>query len=157
MILLYNYTPGENKNFSWGLKSRPPEARLKECRSYTHPDPYQQTCPWNIAMKFLPKFPQVGIHSFKVMSLLCLPLLSKVIKLFLFCFTQNSVSTWHEWTETEFPHHLPHLFVGLNPVWILFLSLRLGTFQTPLEMIRAWCSNLIFLFFPLFLCSMEWI
>ena len=37
------------------LIKRPLETSLKEHRPCTHPDPYQQPCPWTIAIKLLPK------------------------------------------------------------------------------------------------------
>ena len=43
------------------LHRRAPEARLKEGRSYTHPDPYQQSHSWTVAIKLLTKSSQ-GIH-----------------------------------------------------------------------------------------------
>ena len=46
------------------LIRRPPEAWLKNTRpTYTH-EPYQQSCPWTIAMNLLTKSSAVGTHSF---------------------------------------------------------------------------------------------
>ena len=58
------------------LTRKSPEARLKEYRPCTHPDPYQQPRPRSIAIKRLTKSSQVGGHSFSghepVLSPLCL-------------------------------------------------------------------------------------
>ena len=46
------------------LSKRPPEARLKEGRSCAYYNPYQQLCPWTIAIKLLIKSSQIGTYSF---------------------------------------------------------------------------------------------
>ena len=74
------------------LFRRPPEARLKESSPCTHPNPYQQTHPWTIAIKLLTKSSWVGTHSFEKHEPTVPPLcLWQSNKGFLFYFTQNSV------------------------------------------------------------------
>ena len=83
---------------------RPPEARLKEWRPCTHPDPYQQLYPWIIVIKVLTKSPQVGTHSVEGMSPLCPPLLGKAIKLYFLL--HPKICLWdlirHQCTEAKF-------------------------------------------------------
>ena len=104
------------------LIRRLPEARLKKCRSCTHHGPYQQSCPWSIAIKLLAKSPGVGT-SFWGMSTLCPPLPGKAIKL-LFSLSPKTLSEIHFGTGTQrlsFCHH----FLLLNPGKIdIFTSLK---------------------------------
>lgn len=53
-------------------------ARLKECGSCMHPDPYQQPCPWTIRLLTGPL--KEGTHSFAGISPLWPPLPGKAIK-----------------------------------------------------------------------------
>lgn len=43
---------------------RPPEIKLKECRPCTHPDPYQQSLPWNHGNKTPHQNPPGGANGF---------------------------------------------------------------------------------------------
>ena len=64
------------------LIRRPPEVRLKEGRPCTHPDPYQQPCPWTIAMKLLTKSPKLDTEFWEARACCVPPLPGKAIKLF---------------------------------------------------------------------------
>ena len=62
---------------------RPPEARLKECRPCTHPDPYQQPLPLKDCYKTPHQMPpRLGHTVFEGMTLPCPPLPGKAIELF---------------------------------------------------------------------------
>ena len=60
-----NRTSGLSSNRrTWKLIRRSPEARLKECRLCTHPDPYQQSSPSTVSIKLLTKSARMWNHIF---------------------------------------------------------------------------------------------
>ena len=73
------------------LIRRPPEARFKECRPCTHPDFYQQPCPWTIAVKLLTKSSWAGMQFLRHEPAVS-PFSWQSNKAILFYVTQNSVS-----------------------------------------------------------------
>lgn len=69
-----------------------PDTRLKERRTCTHLDPYQQPYAWITAIKFFTKPLQEGIHSFSEHKTAVFPFAWQSNKALPFKFTQNSVS-----------------------------------------------------------------
>ena len=97
------------------LIRRSPEARLKECRPCTHPDPYQQSCPWTIAIKLLIKFPPGWDTVCEGHKPTVAPFAWQSNKAILFYFTQNAVSEIRLCTgaqRSSFQHHYPPIATG---------------------------------------------
>ena len=115
-------TANQGREVMQGQGRRPPEARVKECRSFSHPDPYQQPYPCTIAIKVLTKSPSIGTHFFRAE-----PVVSSFAwqsnKTIVFCFTQNSVSEiWFGTSSQRLSFQSASVVTTLRNIWNQMLS-----------------------------------